>query len=94
MYEHLHHSSSRRRREKGPEKISEAITAENVPNMGKETFTQVEEAQRIPHRINPKRNTARNIVIKLTKIKHKEKKLMPQGKATDNIQRNPHKENS
>ena len=43
--------------------------------MGKETFIQVEEAQRIPHRINPKRNTARHIVIKLRKIKYKEKIL-------------------
>ena len=43
--------------------------------MGKETLTQVEEAQRTPHRMNPKRNTARHISIKLTKVKHKEKIL-------------------
>ena len=35
----------RRRREKGPEKISEEITAENFPNMGKEIINQVQEAQ-------------------------------------------------
>ena len=43
--------------------------------MGKETATQVQEAQRVPGRINPRRNTLRHIVIKLTKIKDKEKLL-------------------
>ena len=62
-------------REKGPEKISEEIIVENFPNMGKEMATQVQEVQRVPGRINPRRNTARHIVIKLTKIKDKEKLL-------------------
>ena len=62
-------------REKGPEKIFERIIAENFPNMGKETVTQVQEVQRVPARINPRRNTLRQIVIKLTKIKDKEKIL-------------------
>ena len=61
-------------REKGPEKISEVI-AENFPNMGKETVNQVQKAQRLPGRINPRRNTLRHIVIKLTKIKDKDKIL-------------------
>ena len=43
--------------------------------MGKEITTQVQEAQRVPYRINPRRNTWRNILIKLTKIKFKEKIL-------------------
>ena len=43
--------------------------------MGKEIVTQVQEAQRVPQRINPKRNTPRHILIKLTKIKFKEKIL-------------------
>ena len=43
--------------------------------MGNETGTQVQEAQRVPGRINPRRNTLRHIVIKLTKIKHTEKLL-------------------
>ena len=62
-------------REKGPVKIFEKVITQNFPNMGKETLTQVEEAQRIPNKINPKRNTARHILIKLTKIKFKEKTL-------------------
>ena len=43
--------------------------------MGKEIATQVQEAQRVPYRINPRRNTLRHIVIKLAKIKDKEKLL-------------------
>ena len=48
---------------------------ENFPNMGKKIVTQVQEAQRVPYRINPRRNTPRHILIKLTKIKCKEKIL-------------------
>ena len=40
--------------------------------MGKEIAIQVQETQRVPNRINPRQNTPRHILIKLTKIKHKE----------------------
>ena len=43
--------------------------------MGKEIATQVQETQRVPKRINPRQNTPRHILIKLTKIKHKEQIL-------------------
>ena len=62
-------------REKGPEKIFEEIRVKNFPNMGKEIATQVQEAQQVPYRINPRRNMPRHIVNKLTKIKDKEKIL-------------------
>ena len=62
-------------REKGTEKIFQEILAENFPNMGKESSTQIQEAQRVPYKINPRRNTLRHIIIKLTKIKDKEKIL-------------------
>ena len=62
-------------REKGTEKIFEGITVGNFLNIGKEIGAQVQEAQRVPGRINPRRNTLRDIVIKLTKIKDKEKLL-------------------
>ena len=42
---------------------------ENCPNMGKERVTQEQEEQRVPYRINPRRNTPRHMLIKLTKIK-------------------------
>ena len=59
-------------REKGPEKIFEEIIVENFSDKGKEIATQVQEAQRVPYRKNPRRNTTRHIVIKLAKIKERE----------------------
>ena len=43
--------------------------------MEKEIVNQVQEAQRVPYRINPGRNTPRHIVIKLTQTKHTERIL-------------------
>ena len=43
--------------------------------MGKEIATQIQETQRVPNRIYPRRNTPRHILIKLTKIKYKEQIL-------------------
>ena len=57
------------------EKIFEEIIVEHFSNMEKEIVNQVHEAQRVPYRINPRRNTPRHIVIKLTKTKHKERIL-------------------
>ena len=54
---------------KDHEKILEEIIVENFPKMGKEIITQVQETQRVPNRINPRQNTPRHILIKLTKIK-------------------------
>ena len=62
-------------REKGTEKIFKEIIAENFPSMGKETLTKIQKVQRVTHKINPRRNTPRHILIKLTKIKDKEKIL-------------------
>ena len=73
--------------EKGPEKVFEEIIAENFSNMRKEIVNQVQEAQKVPGRINPRRNTSRHIVIKLTKIKDRDKIL----KTTNNIQGNTQK---
>ena len=43
--------------------------------MEKEIVTQVQETQRVPHRINPRRNTPRHILTKLTNTKYKERIL-------------------
>ena len=43
--------------------------------MGKEIVNQVQETQRVPYRLNPRENTLRHILIKLTDIKHKERIL-------------------
>ena len=61
-------------KKKDHEKILEEIIVENFPKMGKE-ITQVQETQRVPKRINPRWNTPRHILIKLTKIKRKEQIL-------------------
>ena len=70
-------------------KILEEIIVENFPKMGKEIITQVQETQRVPNRINPRQNTPRDILIKLTKIKHKEQIL----KAAREKQQITHKRN-
>ena len=76
MQQHSHYRGPRgEEREKGPEKIFEEIIIENLPIMRKEIATQVQEAQRVPYRINPRRNTPRHIIIKFAKIKDKEKLL-------------------
>ena len=56
-------------------KILEEIIIENFPKMGKEIIIQVQETHRVPNRINPRQNTPRHILIKLTKTKHKEQIL-------------------
>ena len=43
-------------KKKGTEKILEEIIVENFPNMGKEIVNQLQEALRVPYRINPSRN--------------------------------------
>ena len=49
---------------------------ENFPNLAKEIdFQEVQEAQRDPKKFDPKRNTQRHIIIKLPKIKNKERIL-------------------
>ena len=76
MHQHPYYRGARgEEREKGTEKIFEDITAENFPGMRKEPLTQIQEAQQVPYKINPRRNTPRHILIKLTKIKDKEKIL-------------------
>ena len=57
------------------EKNFEEIIVENFPNMEKEIINQVQEVQRVPYRVSPRRNTPRHILIKLTKTKHKERIL-------------------
>ena len=48
---------------KGYEKISEEIIVESLPNVEKEIVNQVQEAQRVPYRINPRRNMPRHMLI-------------------------------
>ena len=61
-------------KKKGHEKILDKIIVENFPKMGK-IATQVQEIQKVQNRINPRQNSQRHILNKLTKIKHKEQIL-------------------
>ena len=49
------------------DKFFKEIIVEDFPNMGKEIVNRVQEAQRVPYRINSRRNMSRHTVIKLTK---------------------------
>ena len=74
MHQHSNYRGPRRRREKERVgKIFEEIIVENFSTMEKEIVNQVQEAQRVPYRINPRRNPPRHILIKQTKSKHKER---------------------
>ena len=58
------------------ENLFEQITKESFPNLAKEIdFQEVQEAQRVPKKLDPRRNTIRNIKITLAKIKEKERIL-------------------
>ena len=82
-------------KKKGHEKILEEIIVENFPKMGKDIATQIQENQRVPNRINPRQNTPRHILIKLTKIKRKEQILKAaREKTKNNTQGDFHKGNS
>ena len=66
---------------------------ENFPNLKKEIDIQIQEAQRVPNKMNPNRPTPRHIKIKIAKVKGRVLKAA-RGKVTNNTQGNPHKVNS
>ena len=57
------------------ENIFEDILVENLLKLGKETDIHVQEAERVQNRADPKRTTPRHFVIKIAKIKDKERIL-------------------
>ena len=62
-------------KEQGIGKLFEKIMKENFPNLVKEIDVQVQEAQRVPKKLDPKRTTPRHIIIKMPKVKDKERIL-------------------
>ena len=56
--------------------LSEKIVKENFPNLGKEIDMQVQEAQRIPTKMDAKKPTPRHIIIKMPKVKDKKRILI------------------
>ena len=59
-------------KEKQVENILEVIMDEHFPNLGKETDVQVQEAQKVPNKMNPMKSTPRHIITKMAKVKDKE----------------------
>ena len=57
------------------ENLFEKMMKENFPNLAKKIDIQVQEAQRLPNKLDPKRTTPRHIVIKMPKVKDKERIL-------------------
>ena len=58
------------------ENLFEQIMKENFPNLVKEIdFQEVQEAQRVPRKLDPRRNTPRHIIITFPKIKDEERIL-------------------
>ena len=63
------------------ENLFEQIMKENFPSLAKDIdFQEAEEAQRVPKNLDPKRNTPRHIIIKLPKMKDKERILPSKAK--------------
>ena len=54
--------------EKGIENLFEKVMMETSPNLMREKVTQIQETQRVPSKRNPKRPTARHIIIKMAKF--------------------------
>ena len=59
--------------------LSEKIMKESFPNLVKEIDTQVQGAQRVPNKMDTKRNTPRYIIIKMPKVRDKERILKVAG---------------
>ena len=65
---------------------------ENFPNLVKEIHMQVQEAQRVPKKWDPRKHTPRHIIITLPKIKDKERILKRSKRKGDSyLQRSSHK---
>ena len=82
LWDHIKHTNiwiigvpEEEEKKKGYKKMFKEIIVENFTNMEKEIVNRVQEAQRVPYRINPRRNMPRHILIKLTKTKDKERIL-------------------
>ena len=93
MYQHLNHrGAKRRRKDQETENLFEKIMKENFPNLVKEVDIPVQEAQRVPNKLDPKRTTPRHIIIKMPKGKDKERILKAKKrKAESYLQRSSHK---
>ena len=77
MFQHPNHRGARgEKKEQEIENLFQQIMKENFPSLAKEIdFQEVQEAQTVPKKLDPRRNTPRHIIITLPKIKEKERIL-------------------
>ena len=74
------------------ENLFENIMKENFPNMAKEIdFQEVQEAQRVPKKLDQRRHTPRHIIITLPKIKDKDRIFKAAREKESYLQRSSHK---
>ena len=57
------------------ENLLEKIMKENIPNLPKETDIQVQQAQRVPNKLDPNRTTPRHTTIKMSKVEKSRENL-------------------
>ena len=77
MFPHSHHGVQQgEEKEQEIGNLSEKILKENFPNLVKEIHMQIQEAQRVPNKMDAKRPTARHILMKMPKVKGKELSLI------------------
>ena len=67
------------KKEQETENLFEKIMKENFPNLVKEIDIQVQEAQRVPNKLDLKRNTPSHIIIKMAKVKERILKAAREG---------------
>ena len=77
---HIIGISEGEKEEQGIENLLEKVMMENFPNLRIEKLTQIQDTQRVPSKRNPKRPTARHIIIKMAKFQDKERILRQQGR--------------
>ena len=76
MYQHPNHRVPEGEEEEQEiENLFEKIMKENFPNLSKEIDIQVQEAQRVPNKLDKKSTTPRHIIIKMPKVKDKQRVL-------------------
>ena len=78
----------------GIENLFEKVMMENFPNVRREKVTQIQEKQRVPSKRNPKRPTARHMIIKMAKCQDKENLKGSKAETGSNIQGSPNKVSS
>lgn len=83
--------SEKEDRDKSLKRLFEEIMVENFLNLGKEIHIQVQETQTVPSKVSPKKTILRHIIVKIVKIKGKERILKAARKKCYYGEEKPHK---